>query len=120
MFLAVLGRLLVVDFPDKVYKSRYPFLKPAEVQAIQTRLGRDRHDAEFDQLTMSKFLQACAGWELWVFAMKLFAVASIVYALAFFIPIILQGTGYSVGMLFLFYASTVFMQKVAPTYRTGV
>jgi hypothetical protein len=28
--LAHLGRLLIVDFPDKVHKARYPFLNPAE------------------------------------------------------------------------------------------
>lgn len=33
--------------------------------------------------------------------MKFMAVTTIVYALAFFIPVILQGMGYSVGMVFL-------------------
>lgn len=101
MFLAVLGRILIVDFPDKVSKSRFPFLKPAEVQAILTKLERDRRDAEYDELTMAKFLSACKRWELWAYAMKFFAVTTIVYALAFFIPIILQGMGYSIGMVFL-------------------
>ncbi|KAF2998140.1 hypothetical protein E8E13_001601 [Curvularia kusanoi] len=101
MFLAVLGRILIVDFPDKVHKSRFPFLAPAEVQSIQAKLERDRRDAEYDELTMSKFVSACKRWELWAYAMKFFAVTTIVYALAFFIPIILQGMGYSVGMTFL-------------------
>ena len=101
MFLALLGRLLIVDFPDKVHKARFPFLNPAEVHAIQDKLERDRRDAEFDEINMAKFLRALARWELWVFAMKFFAVTTIVYALAFFIPIILQGMGYSVGRVFL-------------------
>tara|TARA_R110002003_G_scaffold121_12_gene10738 strand:- start:3735 stop:4445 length:711 start_codon:yes stop_codon:yes gene_type:complete len=101
MVLAILGRLLIVDFPDKVHKARFPFLKPAEVKAIQDKLERDRHDAEFDEITGGKFLHALAKWQLWVFAMKFFAVTTIVYALAFFIPIILQGMGYSVGRVFL-------------------
>lgn len=102
MFLGVLGRLLIVDFPDKVYKSRMPFLKPHEVKSIQDKLERDRHDAEYDELTMTKFWEACRRWELWAFAMKFFAVTTIVYALAFFIPIILQGSlGYSVKKTFL-------------------
>lgn len=101
MGLALLGRLLIVDFPDKVHKSRHPFLKPAEVTAIQDKLERDRHDAEFDKLTFTKLKSALARWELWAFAMKFFAVTTIVYALAFFIPIILQGMGYSVGRVFL-------------------
>lgn len=102
MFLAVLGRLLIVDFPDKVHKSRMPFLKPSEVKAIQDKLERDRHDSEYDKLTVAKFLEACTRWQLWAFAMKFFAVTTIVYALAFFMPIILQGSlGYSVKKTFL-------------------
>jgi hypothetical protein len=84
-----------------VHKARYPFLKPAEVQAIQDKLERDRRDAEFDEISLKKFVQALARWELWVFAMKFFAVTTIVYALAFFIPIILQGMGYGVDKVFL-------------------
>jgi hypothetical protein len=66
IFLAILGRILIVDFPDKVNRSRMPFLKPNEVQAIQNKLERDRQDAEFDKLTLKKFVDASSRWELWV------------------------------------------------------
>ncbi|KAH7139561.1 major facilitator superfamily domain-containing protein [Dendryphion nanum] len=101
IFLAFLGRVLIVDFPDKVHKSRMPFLKPNEVKAIQDKLERDRRDSEFDPLTWKKFVNACSRWELWFFGLQFFAVTAIVYALAFFIPIILQGMGHSVGKTFL-------------------
>jgi sugar phosphate permease len=102
VFLAVCGYLLIVDFPDKVSKSRWPFLTPTEVQAITNKLERDRHDAEFDDLTNKKFLDACKRWDLWVYALMFFAVTTIVYGLAFFIPIILQGSlGYSTKKTFL-------------------
>lgn len=65
IFLAILGRILIVDFPDKVLNSRWPFLKPNEIRAIQEKLDHDRQDAEFDGLTLGKFLSACARWELW-------------------------------------------------------
>lgn len=65
MFLAILGRILIVDFPDKVSRSRFPFLKPSEVRAIQNKLERDRQDAEFDKLTLKKFFEACLRWDLW-------------------------------------------------------
>jgi cyanate permease len=100
-FLALLGRLLIVDFPDKLHMARYPFLKPNEVQAIQDKLERDRRDAEYDEIDWPKFVRALARWELWVFALKFFAVTTIVYAFAFFLPIILQGMGYDVGRVFL-------------------
>jgi MFS family permease len=102
VFLALCGWLLIVDFPDKVLKSRWPFLNAEEVQAIHNKLERDRNDAEFDELTNRKFLQACKRWDLWVYALMFFAVTTIVYGLAFFIPIILQGSlGYSVKKTFL-------------------
>jgi hypothetical protein len=63
--LAIIGRIFIVDFPDKVNKSRRPFLKPHEVKALQDKLDRDRQDAEFDPLTLEKFLKACKRWELW-------------------------------------------------------
>jgi len=99
--LAMLGRLLIVDFPDKVHKSRRPFLTAAQVKTVQNKLNRDRSDAEFDPLTMEKFLAACRRWELWFFAISFFCITSIVYAFAFFIPIILQGMNYSTEMVFL-------------------
>lgn len=63
--LAMFGRIFIVDFPDKVSKSRRPFLKPHEVKALQDKLNRDRRDAEFDPLTWEKFSNACKRWELW-------------------------------------------------------
>ncbi|KAF2191407.1 hypothetical protein K469DRAFT_732786 [Zopfia rhizophila CBS 207.26] len=52
---AIFGRILTVDFPGKVPKSRMPFLTPHE----------DRQVAEFDELTWKKFPHAWARWELW-------------------------------------------------------
>jgi hypothetical protein len=65
IFLAILGRILIVDFPDKVHKSRRPFLNAEEVSAIQSKLDRDRQDAEYDELTTRKFMKVCGRWELW-------------------------------------------------------
>jgi len=101
IFLAICGWILIVDFPDKVNASRRPFLKPEQVKCVQDKIARDRRDAEFDPLTMPKFKAACARWEMWFFAMQFFAVTTIVYALAFFIPIILTGMGYNIKMVFL-------------------
>ncbi|ORX99557.1 major facilitator superfamily domain-containing protein [Clohesyomyces aquaticus] len=88
VFLALLGRILIVDFPDKI-------------KAVQDKLDRDRQDAEYDELTMRKFTKACGRWELWFFTFQFFSVTTIVYALAFIIPIILAGMGYTTKMVFL-------------------
>jgi hypothetical protein len=91
--LAAVGRLLIVDVPDRIYMSSLSFLKPTEVTAIQDKLERDRRDAESDEINMSNFLRA--------FALKFFAVTTIVYPLASLIPIILQGMGCGVERVFL-------------------
>lgn len=101
IFLAVLGRILIVDFPDKIHKSRRPFLKPEQVRLVQGKVHRDRQDAEFDPLTQKKFWKALAKWELWVYALQFFATTTGSYALAYFLPTILRGMGYSRGMAFL-------------------
>ncbi|KAF2007045.1 MFS general substrate transporter, partial [Amniculicola lignicola CBS 123094] len=101
IFLALLGRLLIVDFPDKVHLARYPFLNANEVTAIQQKLDRDRRDAEFDELTWGKFLKACSRWDLWFYALQFLSITSIIYALAYFTPVILRGMGYSVSRTFL-------------------
>lgn len=63
--LAAIGRLLIVDFPNKVHEARRPFLEPAQVKVIQNKLDRDRYDAEYDTLIWSKFGTAYARWDLW-------------------------------------------------------
>lgn len=90
IFLAVLGRFLIIDFPDKVYKSRMPYHKSYEVKVTRGKLERDRQHSEYGELTTAKFLNACTRWELWAFSIKFFAVTTTVYTLALFIPVILQ------------------------------
>ncbi|KAF1920949.1 hypothetical protein BDU57DRAFT_534670 [Ampelomyces quisqualis] len=99
IFLAFPGRLLILDFPDKIHKARFPFLNHAQVHAIQDTLNR--RNPEFDEIDFKNFARALGRWELWVYALKFFAVTTIMYAPAFFIPIILQGIGYNASKVFL-------------------
>jgi len=64
--LAILGYLIVVDFPDKVSSARRPFLTEREIQITKDRLGADRGDSEFDKITFKKTLAVLAKWQVWV------------------------------------------------------
>ncbi|KAH7034785.1 major facilitator superfamily domain-containing protein [Microdochium trichocladiopsis] len=101
IFLAIVAKIGIIDFPDKIHLSRRPYLTPAEVQAIQDKLERDRQDAEYDPLTMAKAMDALGRWQLWLYSIQFMCITSIVYCLAFFIPIIIAGMGYDTGTTFL-------------------
>jgi hypothetical protein len=64
--LAPLGYWLIVDFPNKVLKSRRPFLTAEEIQITKDRLNADRGDAEDTKITWKTVVRVLAKWELWV------------------------------------------------------
>lgn len=64
--LAPLGYWLIIDFPDKVSRSRRPFLNPEEIQITKERLNEDRGDAEDTKVTWKTFTGVLVRWQLWV------------------------------------------------------
>jgi len=64
--LAPLGWWLIVDFPDKVHKSRRPFLNAEEIQITKDRLNADRGDAENTNITMKTVIHVLAMWQIWI------------------------------------------------------
>ncbi|KAJ1331011.1 MFS transporter ACS family allantoate permease [Microdochium nivale] len=101
IFLAIVAKVGIIDFPDKVHLSRRPYLTPAEVKSITDKLEIDRQDAEYDPLTTRKLIDALSRWQLWLYSIQFMCITSVVYCLAFFIPIIIAGMGYDTGMTFL-------------------
>jgi len=95
---ALLAYLLVIDFPDKLFQRRKPFLTDSEVEIIKSRINRDRDDSQADPITWSIVAHHLADWKLWVYALLFMNGAVPPYALAYFLPIILKGMGYSTGM----------------------
>lgn len=95
--IGLLTLLLLVDFPDRAHKS-WRFLSEKECAFIVRRINRDRSDADDEPFTLSRFLSPALDLKIWGFAMIFLCTTTVTYAIAYFLPIILQqGMGYSVG-----------------------
>jgi len=81
-----------VDFPDKA-----KFLTPEQVKLIRDRIDYDRSDYVPDPLTLEKALRYAMDLKLWAFALMFCGATLPAYALAYFLPVILTGMGFSVG-----------------------
>ncbi|GMK56054.1 hypothetical protein CspeluHIS016_0211100 [Cutaneotrichosporon spelunceum] len=88
--IGLLGYLLIVDFPD-----RAKFLTEEEREIVLLRIERDRADSEADPMTWAKFVQYLLTPKLWLFSYFFCSAAVGVYALAFFLPGILQSMGFT-------------------------
>ncbi|KAF2677808.1 major facilitator superfamily transporter [Lentithecium fluviatile CBS 122367] len=87
----------LVDFPDKAHKS-WKFLTEREAKFIIDRVDRDRGDAAPQVFSASKFFRAALDLKIWAYALIFFNTTTVSYALAYFLPIILQrNMGFSVG-----------------------
>ncbi|RPA99625.1 MFS general substrate transporter [Choiromyces venosus 120613-1] len=95
---AILAYFIIVDFPDKLLQRGKPFLSAVDIEMIKSRIDRDRGESEADPLTWAKVGLHLSDWKLWVYALMFMNAAVPAYALAYFLPIILRGMGYSVGM----------------------
>lgn len=95
--LGIAGYWLIVDFPDSKRKS-WRFLPARERAWIVARVQADRGDAKMPAFSMRKFLRAGTDWKIWGYAMIFFNTTTITYALAYFLPVILnESLGFSVA-----------------------
>ncbi|WYZ46813.1 hypothetical protein EsH8_IX_001038 [Colletotrichum jinshuiense] len=96
-FLGLAGYWLLVDFPDSKRQS-WSFLGERERAWVVARVNRDRGDAHMPAFNLKRFLGAGADWRIWAYAMIFFNTTTVSYALAYFLPIILQvNMGFDVG-----------------------
>ncbi|KAJ8128932.1 hypothetical protein O1611_g4701 [Lasiodiplodia mahajangana] len=97
ILLGIAGYWLLVDFPDSNRKT-WKFLSEKERTWVVRRVNADRGDAEAPKFQISKFLGAGLDWRVWAYGLIAFGSTTMTYALAFFLPIILnQNLGYDVG-----------------------
>ncbi|KAI1125051.1 major facilitator superfamily domain-containing protein [Nemania abortiva] len=97
ILLGIAGYWLLVDFPDSDRKT-WKFLSEKERAWVVKRVNADRGDAEAPKFQVSKFLGAGLDWRLWAYGLIAFGSTTMTYALAFFLPIILnENLGYDVG-----------------------
>ncbi|THC91771.1 hypothetical protein EYZ11_008778 [Aspergillus tanneri] len=95
--IGVLALIFLVDFPDRAHKS-WRFLSKKESAFIVRRINRDRSDANEEPFSLKRFLSPALDLKIWGFAMIFFCTTTVTYAIAYFLPIILEkGMGYKVG-----------------------
>lgn len=95
--LGIAGYWLIVDFPDSK-RASWRFLGQRERDFILARVMRDRGDAHLPKFSLKRFFAAGTDIRIWCYGMIFFNTTTITYALAYFLPIILnQSLGFSVG-----------------------
>jgi len=95
--LGILAYWALVDFPDGKHTS-WKFLNQRETQYIINRVNADRGDATTEPFNIRKFMAAGLDLKVWGFALIFGFTTTITYALAYFLPVILQhGMGFTVG-----------------------
>ncbi|KAL8712518.1 MAG: hypothetical protein Q9220_003366 [cf. Caloplaca sp. 1 TL-2023] len=97
-FVAMLGYIFLISFPDNEKSRSIRFLTAEERQLIIARVNQDREDANLEQFTVQKWLGGAADWKIWIYGLCFGCATTVSYALAYFLPIILnEGLGYSTG-----------------------
>ena len=97
-----IGAFTIADFPEKAANATksfaIPFLNQKEAEFIVARIERDRHDAIAMPFNISEYARCAADLKVWGFAWLFGMTTTCTYAIAYFLPIILEdGMGFSVG-----------------------
>ncbi|KAF4311514.1 Amidase [Botryosphaeria dothidea] len=95
---SVIAYLLLVDMPDGDGKREWRFLTPRERRYVVARIDADRADAKQDSITLKKCAAFCLDSKLWGFAFIHLLNTAISSGLIYFLPLILRGMGFSVGV----------------------
>ncbi|KAJ9142830.1 MFS general substrate transporter [Coniochaeta hoffmannii] len=88
--LAFVAYLLIVDFPENSPKS-WSFLSQKEADLVVARIDHDRNDVETVPFHLGSYLRHGLDSKVWGFAWLYMLTTTNTYAIAYFLPIILQG-----------------------------
>lgn len=88
--LAFLAYLLIVDFPENSPKS-WRFLSQKEADLVVARIDHDRNDVETTPFHLGSYLRNGLDSKVWGFSWLYMLTTTNTYAIAYFLPIILQG-----------------------------
>ncbi|KAK3064988.1 hypothetical protein LTS18_014874 [Coniosporium uncinatum] len=92
------GFIFLVSFPDNSTSRSVRFLTPDELRWVIARVDADRGDATVEPFNLKKWLSGGADWKIWCYAIIFGSVTTVAYALAYFLPQILNaGMGFSTG-----------------------
>jgi hypothetical protein len=98
--LALGSYFLIVDFPEEAAHAGFQlkFLSEGESAFIVARIEKDRHDAIPEQFMVGTYLKNALDLKVWGFAALFMLTSTCAYAIAYFLPIILnEGMGFSVA-----------------------
>lgn len=99
MVIAGLGYLWMRPFPDNSKSRNLRFLTTDEQRLILARVDVDRGDAVLEKFTLRRWARGGLDWKIWAYAFIFGCTTTVSYALAYFLPIILnESLGYSVGV----------------------
>lgn len=97
MGLGFFGYWSLVGFPDGKQKN-WRFLSQRELQFVMNRVNQDRGDVTPPPFDFWKFIGAGTDLKIWGFALIFGCTTTMSYAIAYFLPIILNlGMGFSTG-----------------------
>ncbi|BEI83108.1 hypothetical protein CcaverHIS002_0309760 [Cutaneotrichosporon cavernicola] len=99
IMIGIIGFIFLQEFPD-----RAKFLTEEEKEIVRTRIERDRGDATHDPLTLAKMREYAMEPQPWIFGIMFMATTLSAYSMAYFLPTILQGMGFSNMLSQLLYA----------------
>ncbi|KAK0611533.1 general substrate transporter [Immersiella caudata] len=95
--IGIAGYWLLVDFPDSK-RATWNFLGQRERDWICARVQADRGDVKAPPFSLKAYLSVGKDWKVWAYALLFFNTTTTTYALAYFLPIILnQNLGFDVG-----------------------
>jgi MFS family permease len=93
-----MGYWLLVGFPDDG-KTYWGFLTARETKYVVAQVEKDRGDTVAEPFSMKAFVESAKDPKIWLFAMLFFDTTTITYALAYFLPVILQvGLHFNIAM----------------------
>lgn len=97
--LALFSYLLIVDFPElSTHSFGLKFLNQKEADFVVARIEKDRHDAIPEAFHLGKYLKSGLDLKVWGFAALFGLTTTNTYAIAYFLPIILNaGMGFDVA-----------------------
>ncbi|KAG8625662.1 hypothetical protein KVT40_006063 [Elsinoe batatas] len=99
VLVALIAYFTIVDFPELASKKGglgMKFLSKEESDFVVARIEKDRHDAIPEEFSIGKYLKHGLDLKVWAFASLFMLSTTVTYAIAYFLPIILQvGMGFN-------------------------
>jgi len=97
--LALGAYFIIVDFPEKAVNTfGLKFLNQREAEFVCARIEKDRHDVIPEEFSVKKYLSYALDLKVWGFACLFGLTTTCTYAIAYFLPIILNvGMGFNVA-----------------------